>query len=175
MAERVVLAYSGGLDTSVGIGWLKDATEKEVVALAIDVGQGGEDMNEIRQRALDCGAIESVVVDAREEFANDYVVPALKANALYQKRYPLVSALSRPLIAKHLVAAARSLGASAIAHGCTGRERPGSIRDGHCDPRSGTLEHCARARPCFDARQGDCVRRLTQSSSTSDKEKPFFG
>ena len=96
MAERVVLAYSGGLDTSVGIGWLKDATEKEVVALAIDVGQGGEDMNEIRQRALDCGAIESVVVDAREEFANDYVVPALKANALYQKRYPLVSALSRP-------------------------------------------------------------------------------
>ncbi len=121
MAERVVLAYSGGLDTSVGIGWLKDATEKEVVALAIDVGQGGEDMNEIRQRALDCGAIESVVVDAREEFANDYVVPALKANALYQKRYPLVSALSRPLIAKHLVATARSLGASAIAHGCTGK------------------------------------------------------
>ncbi len=121
MAERVVLAYSGGLDTSVGIGWLKDATQKEVVALAIDVGQGGEDMAEIRRRALDCGAVESVVVDAKDEFANDYVVPALKANALYQKRYPLVSALSRPLIAKHLVTTARALGANAVAHGCTGK------------------------------------------------------
>lgn len=121
MAERVVLAYSGGLDTSVGIGWLKDATEKDVVALAIDVGQGGEDMADIRQRALDCGAVESVVVEAKEEFANDYVLPALKANALYQKRYPLVSALSRPLIAKHLVATARSLGANTVAHGCTGK------------------------------------------------------
>ncbi len=102
MAERVVLAYSGGLDTSVGIGWLKDATGKEVVALAVDVGQGGEDMEVIRQRALDCGAVEAVVVDAKDEFADDYIVPALKANALYQKRYPLVSGLSRPLIAKHL-------------------------------------------------------------------------
>ncbi|MGO2658931.1 argininosuccinate synthase [Mycetocola reblochoni] len=121
MAERVVLAYSGGLDTSVGIGWLKDATGKDVVALAIDVGQGGEDMDAIRQRALDCGAVESVVVDAKEEYANDYLVPAIKANALYQKRYPLVSALSRPLIAKHLVATARELGADTVAHGCTGK------------------------------------------------------
>ncbi|WP_411722607.1 argininosuccinate synthase [Mycetocola sp.] len=121
MAERVVLAYSGGLDTSVGIGWLKDATGKEVVALAIDVGQEGEDMEVIRQRALDCGAVESVVVDARDEFANDYIVPALKANALYQKRYPLVSALSRPLIAKYLASTARELGANSVAHGCTGK------------------------------------------------------
>ncbi|MCU1577657.1 MAG: Argininosuccinate synthase [Leifsonia sp.] len=121
MAERVVLAYSGGLDTSVGIGWLKDATGKEVVALAVDVGQGGEDMNAIRQRALDCGAVESVVVDAKDEFANDYLMPALKANALYQKRYPLVSALSRPVIAKHLAATAKSLGADSVAHGCTGK------------------------------------------------------
>lgn len=121
MAQRVVLAYSGGLDTSVGIGWLKEATGKEVVALAIDVGQDGEDMAVVRQRALDCGAVESVVVDAKDEFANDYLMPALKANALYQKRYPLVSALSRPLIAKHLVATARALGADSVAHGCTGK------------------------------------------------------
>jgi argininosuccinate synthase len=121
MAERVVLAYSGGLDTSVGIGWLKDATGKEVVALAIDVGQEGEDMEVIRQRALDCGAVESVVVDAREEFASDYLMPALKANALYQKRYPLVSALSRPLIAKYLASTAKELGANSVAHGCTGK------------------------------------------------------
>ncbi|MFJ8895905.1 argininosuccinate synthase [Leifsonia sp. NPDC102414] len=121
MAERVVLAYSGGLDTSVGIGWLKDATGKEVVALAVDVGQGGEDMEAIRQRALDCGAVESVVVDAKDEFADDYIMPALKANALYQKRYPLVSALSRPVIAKHLAQTAKALGADSVAHGCTGK------------------------------------------------------
>jgi argininosuccinate synthase len=121
MAERVVLAYSGGLDTSVGIGWLKDATGKEVVALAVDVGQGGEDMEAIRQRALDCGAVDSVVVDAKDEFADDYIMPALKANALYQKRYPLVSALSRPVIAKHLAATAKALGADSVAHGCTGK------------------------------------------------------
>jgi argininosuccinate synthase len=121
MSERVVLAYSGGLDTSVGIGWLKDATGKEVVALAVDVGQGGEDMEDIRQRALDCGAVESIVVDAKEEFASDYLMPALKANALYQKRYPLVSALSRPLISKHLARVALELGADSVAHGCTGK------------------------------------------------------
>ena len=121
MAQRVVLAYSGGLDTSVGIGWLKDATGKEVVAMAIDVGQGGEDMDVIRQRALDCGAVESVVIDAQSEFADDYIMPALKANALYQKRYPLVSALSRPLIAKYLAKTAKELGADTVAHGCTGK------------------------------------------------------
>jgi len=121
MSERVILAYSGGLDTSVGIGWLKEATGKEVVALAIDVGQGGEDMDVIRQRALDCGAVEAIVIDAKAEFANDYLMPALKANALYQKRYPLVSALSRPLIGKHLASVARQLGADSVAHGCTGK------------------------------------------------------
>ncbi len=121
MSQRVVLAYSGGLDTSVGIGWLKDATGKEVVALAVDVGQGGEDMDDIRQRALDCGAVESVVINAQEEFASDYIMPSLKANALYQKRYPLVSAISRPLIAKHLARVALELGADSVAHGCTGK------------------------------------------------------
>jgi argininosuccinate synthase len=121
MAERVVLAYSGGLDTSVGIGWLRDATGKEVVAMAVDVGQGGEDMEVIRQRALDCGAVESVVINAQEEFASDYIMPSLKANALYQKRYPLVSAISRPLIAKYLAQTAHELGADTVAHGCTGK------------------------------------------------------
>lgn len=121
MTKPIVLAYSGGLDTSVGIGWIKEATGQEVIALAVDVGQGGEDMEEIRQRAIDCGAVDSIVVDAKDEFAENYLVPALRANALYQKRYPLVSALSRPLIAKHLVLAARESGADTVAHGCTGK------------------------------------------------------
>lgn len=121
MSERVVLAYSGGLDTSVGIGWLKDATGKEVVALAVDVGQGGENMEDIRQRALDCGAVDAVVVDAKDEFANDYLMLAVKANVNYQKQYALVSALARPVIAKYLAATARELGADSVAHGCTGK------------------------------------------------------
>lgn len=120
MTERIVLAYSGGLDTSVAIPWIKERTGRDVIALAIDVGQAGEDMEQVRQRALDCGAVESRVIDAREEFANDYLLPALKANAMYQRRYPLVSALSRPLISKLLARTARELGANSIAHGCTG-------------------------------------------------------
>jgi argininosuccinate synthase len=120
-SERIVLAYSGGLDTSVAIGWLGEQTGAEVVAVAVDVGQGGEDMASIRQRALDCGAVEAVVVDAKDEFADDFCLPALHANALYMNRYPLLSALSRPLIARHLVAAAREHGAQTVSHGCTGK------------------------------------------------------
>ena len=119
--DRIVLAFSGGLDTSVAIGWLANETGAEIIAVAADVGQGGEDLEVIRQRALDCGAVESVVVDAKVEFARDFVLPALAANALYQDRYPLVSSLSRPLIARHLVEAARMHGASTVAHGCTGK------------------------------------------------------
>ena len=121
MKERIVLAYSGGLDTSVAIGWIADATGAEVVAVAVDVGQGGEDLEVIRQRALDCGAVEAYVADARDEFANEYCMPALKANALYHDKYPLVSALSRPVIVKHIVKAAREFGATTMAHGCTGK------------------------------------------------------
>jgi argininosuccinate synthase len=121
VTDRVVLAYSGGLDTSVAIGWLADQTGSEVIAVAIDLGQGGEDMEQVRQRALDCGAIEAVVVDARDEFAEGFCLPALQANALYMERYPLVSALSRPLIVKHLVATARKYDASVVSHGCTGK------------------------------------------------------
>ena len=121
MKDRVVLAYSGGLDTSVAIGWIAEETGAEVIAVAGDVGQGGEDMDVIRQRALDCGAVESIVADMRDEFADEYCLPALQANALYMDRYPLVSALSRPLIVKHLVTAAKYHGASMVAHGCTGK------------------------------------------------------
>jgi argininosuccinate synthase len=121
VTERVVLAYSGGLDTSVAIGWIADATQAEVVAVAVDVGQGGEDLEVIRQRALDCGAVEAYVADAKDEFADEYCLPALQANALYMDRYPLVSALSRPVIVKHLVRAAKEHGATIVAHGCTGK------------------------------------------------------
>ncbi|MEV0157088.1 argininosuccinate synthase [Micromonospora sp. NPDC050686] len=121
MTERVVLAYSGGLDTSVAIPYLAEQTGAEVIAVAVDLGQGGEDMNVIRQRALDCGAVESEVIDARDEFAAEYCLPAIRANALYMDRYPLVSALSRPLIVKHLVTAAKKHGGTIVSHGCTGK------------------------------------------------------
>ncbi|PRY62395.1 argininosuccinate synthase [Glycomyces artemisiae] len=121
MTEKVVLAYSGGLDTSVAIPYLAEQLDAEVIAVAIDVGQNGEDMEVIKQRALGCGAIAAEIVDAREEFAADYCFPAVAANALYMDRYPLVSALSRPLIVKHLVAAAEKHGATIVSHGCTGK------------------------------------------------------
>ncbi len=121
MTDRVVLAYSGGLDTSVAIGWIAEQTGAEVIAVAVDVGQGGEDLEVIRERAIGCGAVAAEVADARDEFADDYCLPALQANGMYMGTYPLVSALSRPLIVKHLVAAARKHGANIVAHGCTGK------------------------------------------------------
>jgi len=118
----VVLAYSGGLDTSVAIRWLAETKGYDVVACAVDVGQAAEgDLDRIRGRALDCGAAEAVVVDAREEFARDFCFRGLAAEAVYQDRYPLVSALSRPLIAAHLVRVAEERDATAVAHGCTGK------------------------------------------------------
>src|SRR3954464_15461701 len=120
MPKRVVLAYSGGLDTSVAVRWLGEEMGVEVIALAADVGQGG-DFESIRQRALAAGAVEAIVVDCKEEYARDFVAPALKANAKYEGKYPLVSSLSRPVIVKHMVAAAREHGADAVAHGCTGK------------------------------------------------------
>jgi argininosuccinate synthase len=120
MSKRAVLAYSGGLDTSVAVRWMGEELGTEVIAVAVDVGQGG-DFEAIRQRALAAGAVEALVVDARVEYAEDFVTPALRANARYEGKYPLVSSLSRPLIVKHLVAAARQHGAGAVAHGCTGK------------------------------------------------------
>src|SRR6202165_2075765 len=123
MTQRVVLAYGGGLDTSVAGRWLMENKGAEVVAVAVDVGQasesGGEDWDAIRQRALAAGAVEAIVVDARAEMAEEFCVPALRANAKYEGKYPLVSALSRPVIVKHLVAEARRRGGHAVAHGCT--------------------------------------------------------
>jgi argininosuccinate synthase len=121
MTQRLVLAYSGGLDTSVAIGWIAEQTGAEVIALAVDVGQGGEDLEAIRRRALACGAAAAEVADVRAEYAADFCMPALRANALYMDRYPLVSALSRPLIVQHLARVAREHGADVVAHGCTGK------------------------------------------------------
>lgn len=121
MTKRVVLAFSGGLDTSVAIGWIAEMTGAEVIACAVDVGQSGDDMEVVRERALACGAVAAEVADARDEFAEGYCAPALKANGLYMDEYPLVSALSRPVIVKHLVAAARKHDAQIVAHGCTGK------------------------------------------------------
>jgi argininosuccinate synthase len=121
VTERVVLAYSGGLDTSVAIGWIAEQTGAEVIAVAADVGQGGEDLEVIRKRALACGAVEAEVLDLRDDFADNYCLPALRAGALYQERYPLVSALSRPTIVAALVEAARKYDAGTVAHGCTGK------------------------------------------------------
>jgi argininosuccinate synthase len=118
--DTIVLAYSGGLDTSVALRWLADEYSADVVALLVDVGQG-IDVEQTTTRARQAGAAEVVIVDARSEFATEYVLPILQAGALYEGRYPLVSALSRPLIAKHLVSVAREHGASAVAHGCTGK------------------------------------------------------
>jgi len=125
MTERVVLAYSGGLDTSVAVRWLIENEGVEVIAVAVNVGQaadkGGEDWDAIRTRAMSAGAVEAVVIDARDEMAEQFCLPALQANARYEGKYPLVSALSRPVIVRHLVAEARRHGATAVAHGCTGK------------------------------------------------------
>jgi argininosuccinate synthase len=121
VAKRVVLAYSGGLDTSVAVRWMIEELGVEVICLAVDVGQASDDWDVVRERAKAAGALEAIVVDARKEFAEDFVAPALKANAMYEGRYPLVSALSRPVIVKHLVETARYHGAQAVAHGCTGK------------------------------------------------------
>ena len=118
--ERIVLAYSGGLDTSVAVKWLAEEYQAEVIAVTLDLGQGRE-LSDVRERALALGAVRAHVLDVREEFARDYVLPALQAGALYEDRYPLATALGRPLIAKKLVEVARMEGATTIAHGCNGK------------------------------------------------------
>ncbi len=118
---RVLLLYSGGLDTSVMLKWIQDEYGAEVVALTVNLGQPGEDYEVVRAKALNLGALECHVVDAREEFAREYVAPAIKANALYGGGYPLFTALGRPLIAKLAVQYARQSGCDTIAHGCTGK------------------------------------------------------
>ena len=119
--NRVLLLYSGGLDTSVMLKWIQDEYQAEVVALTVHLGQPGENFDEVREKALMLGAVDAHVVDAREEFARDYVLPAIKANALYGGGYPLFTALGRPLIAKLAVEYAHRTNCDTIAHGCTGK------------------------------------------------------
>mgnify|MGYP000638415904 FL=1 len=119
--EKCVLAYSGGLDTSVCIKWLQDEKDLDVIAVVGEVGQEHEGLEEVRQRALATGAIDCIVADMREDFAADYLSKALYANAHFENKYPLVSALSRPLISKYLVDTAHKYGAKYVAHGCTGK------------------------------------------------------
>ncbi|MGA2294187.1 MAG: argininosuccinate synthase [Acidimicrobiales bacterium] len=124
MAKRVVLAYSGGLDTSVAVRWMIEEWGLEVVCVLVDVGQdadSSESFEDIKARALAAGALDCVVVDARAEMAEEFCAKAILANARYEGKYPLVSALSRPVIVRHLVAQARKFEATAVAHGCTGK------------------------------------------------------
>ena len=118
--ERIVLAYSGGLDTSVAVRWLAERYDAEIVAVTMDLGQGKE-LDDIRERALGVGAVRSHVVDVREEFAQQYVLPALQAGAVYEGKYPLATALGRPLITQKLIEIAEFENAGIIAHGCTGK------------------------------------------------------
>src|SRR5205085_7361376 len=119
--HRVLLLYSGGLDTSVMLKWIQEQYQAEVVALTVNLGQPGEDYEVIRGKALNLGAVDCHVVDAREEFGREYIVPAIKANGTYGLGYPLFTALGRPLIAKLAVKYARQSGCDTIAHGCTGK------------------------------------------------------
>ncbi len=118
---RVLLLYSGGLDTSVMLHWIQERYGAEIVTLTVDLGQPGEDWDVVVAKARDLGALDAIVVDAREEFATEYVLPAIKANALYGGGYPLFTALGRPLIAQLAVEHARRTGCDTIAHGCTGK------------------------------------------------------
>jgi argininosuccinate synthase len=120
MREKVVLAYSGGIDTSAAIPWLKEHYDMDVIALTVDVGNE-RDFTVIRDKALKAGAVKALVMDAKREFVDEYLFPALAAGALYENEYPLATALGRPLIAKLMVDVAREEGATAIAHGCTGK------------------------------------------------------
>ncbi len=120
MSEKVILAYSGGLDTSVAIKWLKEKYNLDVIALTVDVGNES-DFSTVRDKALKVGAIEALVKDVKEEFVNDFVFPSLQAGAIYEGQYSLATALSRPLIAKLMVDIALEEGASSVAHGCTGK------------------------------------------------------
>lgn len=119
--EKVVLAYSGGLDTSVCLRWLQVEKGFDVIAVCGNVGQDENDLAAIKQKAIDMGAVASFAVDMREEYANEYVTLAIAANGLYENSYPLLSALSRPLLSKHMVEVAHAFGAKYVAHGCTGK------------------------------------------------------
>jgi argininosuccinate synthase len=143
--KRIVLAYSGGLDTSVAVRWVAERYDAEIIAVTLDLGQG-EELTNVRERALAVGAVRAHVIDAREEFARDFVLPALQARAIYEDGYPLASALARPLIAKHLVAIARMERATAVAHGCTAKDNDQVGLDISVRALDGSLDLIAPAR-----------------------------
>src|SRR5438034_11075051 len=143
--ERIVLAYSGGLDTSVAIPWLKEKYNAEIIAVTMDLGQGKE-LEEVRDRALATGAVRAHVLDLREEFAHDYILPALKADAIYEDRYPMATSLGRPLIGQKLVEIAEIEQATAIAHGCTGKSNDQVPLDVTTRPLNPKLKVIAPAR-----------------------------
>jgi argininosuccinate synthase len=144
--ERIVLAYAGGLDTSVAIPWLSETYHAEIIAVTIDLGQGGSELEEVRDRALATGAVRAHVLDAREEFARSFVLRSLKADAIYEDRYPLATALGRPLIAQKLVEIADIEKATAVAHGCTGKGNDQLRIDATVRALSPTLKVIAPAR-----------------------------
>ena len=119
--EKVVLAYSGGLDTSVCVKWLQEEKNLDVIAVLGNVGQEHDGLEKIKEKALALGVVACEVIDMEGEFCQDYLTHAIAANAMYENKYPLLSALSRPLISAHLVAAAHKHGATCVAHGCTGK------------------------------------------------------
>jgi argininosuccinate synthase len=120
MSKKIVLSYSGGLDTSISIKWLKEKYNMDVIAVLVDCGQPG-DLKEASRRAVDIGAVKSVIIDAKDEFINDFIFPSIRANLKYEKKYTLATALARPLIAKKLVEVARTESAEVVAHGCTAK------------------------------------------------------
>lgn len=121
MINKIVLAYSGGLDTSVAIKWLQEKYDAEIITYTADLGQQGLNKKELKEKALETGASKVIIEDLKSEFINEYVFPALQVGAVYEGKYPMATALARPLIAKRMVAAAESVGADAVAHGCTGK------------------------------------------------------
>ena len=145
MTQKIVLAYSGGLDTSVAIKWLSDRYNAEIVTLTVDVG-GEIDLEKVRQRALGTGAVQAEVLNAREDFVKFFVWPALQAGAVYEGKYPLATALARPLMAKLLVDVALETGAYAVAHGCTGKGNDQVRFDVSVGALAPSLEIIARAR-----------------------------
>ncbi len=121
MINKIVLAYSGGLDTSVAIKWLQEKYDAEIITYTADLGQQGLNKKELKEKAIATGASQVIIEDLKSEFINDYVFPALQVGAVYEGKYPMATALARPLIAKRMVAAAEAVGADAVAHGCTGK------------------------------------------------------
>ena len=171
---RIVLAYSGGLETSVAIPWLAEKYGAEIVTVTMDLGQGKE-LDDVRERALASGAVRAHVIDLREEFAKDFILPALQAGAIYEGRYPLATALGRPLIAKHLVDIAQIEGATAIAHGCNGQGND-QVRMDVCATRARAVDqgHRPGARVGTGKAGGDWIRARARHSGARDDGGPVF-